>query len=304
MDIPLSYEMLNVSSHGRVISTALHSSPLVPSEDVTNVPVLLSRKRGRTIVVEPSFTKKRNVIIHRLYDCQLFLFGAVDDVIISNCRNTTIFIPIVTGCMSVMTCSNVTITGMCTSFRIDCDSETANMQTNFAYLGTPTRPLVIHSPENDLTCSSICFAPCNKWYKGFFQDLEQHGFNTTMNLWNDPLSFTDQKLFHLLAPHQFTMTEIPFDINPVQTYAAAAEPMKKDTDDHNQFLKMLPCSYATWIVEMNTLHQKTRLIMEQATAKDPMLKTRMEKEFHNWLKQSNNIISVANLMGMQQETSD
>jgi hypothetical protein len=309
MDSPLTFEMVQISPIGKVMSTQHHSSP-IRMESPENVPLLISRKRGRTLLIEPTYARNRSIIVHRLYDCQLYLFGAVDNVIVSNCRNTSIFVPIVTNTMSVISCSGVSIAGAITAFRIDCEAETANIQPNSVHLCTPTRPLVIHSTSSDITCNTVYFGPCDKWYRGYFSELQHAGFNMTINLWDQLICTSDQKPFQLLLPHQYQFVEIPFDIAPIQSQnvAPAAEPVSKlpllreVTDDYNQFVKLLPPSFATWLVETNAFSQRTRALMEQASLKDPSFKSRVEKEFQTWLKQSNHLVSVANLVSMNQDS--
>jgi hypothetical protein len=212
--------------------------------------------------------------------------------------------------MSVFSCSGVAIAGAITAFRIDCEAETANTLPNYIHLCTPTRPLVIPSSSSDIAGNLTYFGPCDRWYKGYFAELQHAEFNLTINLWDQPICNSEQKTFQLLLPHQFQFVEIPFDFAPVQSQnvAPAAEPVSKVpllrevNDDYNQFVKLLPSPFATWLMETNDFNQKTRALMEQASLKDPGFKNRVEKEFQAWLKQSHNIVSVANLVSMNQES--
>ncbi len=237
------------------------------------------------------------MILHRLQNCEVYILGPIDSLIISKCRNSTIFAGAVKGIISVRSCSKVSISGNCRGIRfLEDDSNSHGGTGNKAFINTQMRPIIEGYTINPID-GLLTLAPCNIFYKGIIRDLEMIEHDLLVNFWNDPFNLkAESSSYSILSPSKFEFNEVPFDIvNPaISDIAKAAEQIHDKIATGNidalaefqKLIEYLPSSYSTWVIGSAVYSANIQSIFKRAHAIDPQFSGRIQKYFDSWLETS------------------
>ncbi len=249
------------------------------------------------------------MILHRLQNCEIYLVGVIDSLIVSKCRNCTIFAGVVRGSVQVRSSTKTNLTTCCRGLTFSDEEQNALKGSggNIAYVSTLTRPLVEclngSFPENGL----VSFAPCNAWYKGMLADLSAADHNLGLNRWNQAYQNYNDDIGDVavtrVPPSQFTLSEIPFDFATISDMAAAAESTEsfslECSTEFNALYSVLPESYSKWIKGSATYAKRVQEIMLNANNEDPKFHVSLTKHYEDWLQTSNKLHSLEALQKMK-----
>ncbi|XP_043913745.1 TBCC domain-containing protein 1-like isoform X2 [Protopterus annectens] len=216
-----------------------------------------------------------HVKIHRCSDSSIYLLSPLRSVTVDKCRNSTFVLGPVQTSVHIHNSDNVKVIVVC--HRLTVSSSTV---CTFHTL-THTRPVILTGNE------SLTFAPFNTHYATLEDHMAWTGLATVPNYWNHPVSLgvenSAEELFHLLAPGEFHIFIVPFE-------------MKGDT---TEIPGGLPLPY-----EKAVCHQKQKLEMWQKMVKETGLAKEqkyyfqklVEKEFHQWLIETGHRHELHNLI--------
>ncbi|XP_043916620.1 TBCC domain-containing protein 1 isoform X2 [Protopterus annectens] len=216
-----------------------------------------------------------HVKLHRCCDSYVYLLSPLRSVTIDKCRNSTFVLGPVQATVNIHGSDNVKVIAVC--HRLTASS---SVMCTFHTL-TPTRPVILSGNEN------LTFAPFNTHYPTLEDHMAWTGLATVPNYWNHPMCLgtenSGEKLFHLLAPREFHIFTVPFE-------------MEGDT---TEIPGGLPLPY-----EKALSRQKQKLEMWQKMMKEAGLSNEqkyyfqklVEKEFHQWLIETGHRQELDNLI--------
>ncbi|CAH2306663.1 TBCC domain-containing 1 [Pelobates cultripes] len=188
-------------------------------------------------------------------------------VTVEKCHNSTIILGPVQSSLHVQMCDNVKIISVCQ--RLSLLSTT---NCTFHVL-TPTRPLLFSGNQG------VVFAPYHTHYPMLEDHMGQTGLATLPNYWDRPLSLavdnSDQKVWKLISPREFTTFVVPFEMEGDTTEIPGGLPPA--------FLK-------------STVQREQKVQMWQKTVKEAGLTKEQRKQFqalvelkfNEWLKSTGN----------------
>ncbi|KAJ3336540.1 TBCC domain-containing protein 1, partial [Kappamyces sp. JEL0680] len=295
MERPAHYEVLELTSHGVHVSSEIIKSHIF--SEIEKPQVLLSRRQGLMAAIHPSQILGQRVVLHRLQNCEIYLTGPIDSLIVSKCRNCTVFAGVVKGTVAVRSSSKVTLTSCCRGLLFSDEEHNLLKGTggNVAYVSTLTRPVV----ECTLQDNTVTFAPCNAWYKGMVADLSAVGHDLSKNMWDQALQIQLSNTADAcdnaaarLAPPQFFLNEIPFDFAVSDSRAAAAAEPTADQNPGIEFTALyqaLPPNFSNWIKSTAGFSTRLQEIMAKAAKLDANFHGNVTSHFEAWLRSDNGL---------------
>ncbi|KAJ3316015.1 TBCC domain-containing protein 1 [Boothiomyces sp. JEL0838] len=290
-----NYSTIKLSENGVALETESNRQV-----SFANPEVLLSRKKHLSIMLSSEFIENKKVILHRLYDCNIYLVGLAKNVMISRCKNTNIYAGVLHNQVHLQSSVNCRIHAICKRIMVSMDASaiTSNIDSNHLFVNTKFNPLLSCSATNNIP---VVLAPFDNWHFGILDQIKLTGNDLKVNLWNQPVSVQRNSTdYSILAPSQFFLSELPFTVlpNPANT---VNEGKPETTVEYQTILKHLPLQYATWLEGMSKINNLLIEAIKKATLMDPTLSTTVEDEFQKWLTTSGNIKYVGSMLGLQSD---
>ncbi|KAI8911790.1 tubulin binding cofactor C-domain-containing protein [Gorgonomyces haynaldii] len=294
---PLTFENLQLSEHGMVNATEKCGKGPVSDQ------VLLARKKSQTILIHPEFITNRNLYIHRCHDCNIYVLGPVENLIITRCRNTVVYGGVVKNAAVVNYCNQLTLTVYCKQFMVG-SGPTLNPHASdvTAYLHCTNRPLITVQTENQEVTQSITLGPFNMWHQGLDKELLDCGIDLTKNKWDQPLSMWSKGEVKFVDPKSFHFFQIPFD-NALYVVPppAEADPHVFDTISLQRqiYSQHLPETYQQRLKHVEQVFALVRGNINNAT---PHLtedaRKHLEAKFSEWLQLNGKMHQIGCLVGL------
>ncbi|XP_063286269.1 TBCC domain-containing protein 1 [Pelobates fuscus] len=229
--------------------------------------VVMSQIYKQTLAKSSETLVDSRVKIHRCNESYIYLLSPLRSVTVEKCHNSTIILGPVQSSLHVQMCDNVKIINVCQ--RLSLLSTT---NCTFHVL-TPTRPLLFSGNQG------VVFAPYHTYYPMLEDHMGQTGLATLPNYWDRPLSLavdnSDQKVWKLISPREFTTFVVPFEMEGDTTEIPGGLPPA--------FLK-------------STVQREQKVQMWQKTVKEAGLTKEQRKQFqalvelkfNEWLKSTGN----------------
>jgi hypothetical protein len=276
IDHPLDYSLLIGRNGGNAIGE-INISILRQ-----NTVLLIANITDQTVSFNLMEETGHSLILNRLINCEVYIFGCVKNILITSCLDTKIFCSLVGGTVKLLDCKNIHYSGICCLFVYEAGTDSSE---NTASINTPLRPRIYQIDDSNTNCLRL--SPCNQWSDGLNYILKRIRWLTT-NLWNQPIIVTKapivEDITEIIPPFNFYFEEIPF------RFSTLDEP-----------LSILPEPYDSWVSSMKKIKYITRIILEKANKTDSALEKHLVREFKAYLNSSNYLYSLASFNRMSIE---
>ena len=269
---------------------------------------MISSQRKRTILIVQDLVKNKKLVIYRCHDCEIIILGAVSHLLISHCRGSNIFVGAVSNTLRLYHCDDLRIRGTMRNYIIGSSQNISSFilinsppqiheDDPGLFGGSLNNPTNISNIINKLhNPSNITFSPCNAWYNCMAEHMRSAGIDAEINYWDKPQflwsgifenissSFINQGSqnppYSLIPPKEFNLWELPVKYNDA---ANCSIPFK------------LPRLYQQKIDHSRSVIAKIHAHEKRET---------IEENFHEWLKETGNIIALTEILNLQKDLAN